>query len=408
MLDIAGDGRLFIDAGVQVVVQERLSPTWDGRFPRCRLPSSFPESGRKRVCSLHVHTCMSTVVWMHQPIGMAPEDDQAATGPRCCSKYVPRYWARSETVRGSSRQPSNSSVDNCRRTRFKNCCGCLIEGGKEGIACLQGIPNCPTFSQSIHRGEHGTSASCGRQAGKGHSRRSLRCRVRVVLPARLDGRLSFQPQGRSCPMTRAAVLYCLQTLGLRHSRLESRQTTATDATAASSEDALSQCVASCDTHIPGFTVLTLARNRRLPRVPTSFTPSTRVCYSRQGSNTQVKRPLRVASSSPAGGRFVETDKVPGARPSARGTPVLQRLALAASHRPWPGRYLPARGRRQTRAAELRPSRPLQSSEPQMEAAATRQLSVRRSPHLRCSADGRHHLSGCRRRVGIKEAGSATS
>lgn len=96
MLDIAGDGRLFIDVVAQVVVQERLSPTWDGRFPRCRLSSTFPESGRKRVCSLHVHTCIYTVVWMHQPIGMAPEDDQAATGPRCCSKYVPRYWACSE------------------------------------------------------------------------------------------------------------------------------------------------------------------------------------------------------------------------------------------------------------------------------------------------------------------------
>lgn len=234
------------------------------------------------------------------------------------------------TVGGSSRQPSSSLVDNCRRTRFKNCSGCLIEGGKEGIACLQGIPNHSTFSQSIHRGEHGTLASCGRQAGKGHSRRSLRCRVRVVLPARLDGRLSFQPQSRSCPMTRITVLYYLQTLGLRDSRLESRQTTPTDATAASSEDALSRCFASCDTHIPGFTVFILTRNRRLPRVHTSFTPSTRVCYSRQGSNTQVKRPLWVASSSLAGGRLVETNKVPGARPSVRGNPVLQRLGL-----PWP-------------------------------------------------------------------------
>lgn len=115
---------------------------------------------------------------------------------------------------GNSRQPSDSSVDNCRRTRFKNCSRRPIEGAKEGIACLRGIPNYSTFSQSIHRGEHGTQVGCGRQAGEGHSRRTLRCRVRLcyhhdwtdVFPS------SLGPRSRSCPMTRMAELCttCIQ------------------------------------------------------------------------------------------------------------------------------------------------------------------------------------------------------
>lgn len=281
-----------------------------------RLPFlTWAEEGVQSACPyLHLHSSLDASAYRDGPRGR-PGCHRTSVLQQVRTTLLGLF----ETVGGNSRQPSNSSVDNCRRTRFNNCSGCLIEGGKEGIACLQGIPNCSTFSQSIHRGEHGTSASCGRQAGKGHSRQSLRCRVRVVLPARLDGRLSFQPQSRSSNDAHRSSALPANTrasrLETRDSRLESRQTTPTDATAASSEDALSQCLA-------------------------SFTPSTRVCYSRQGSSTQVKRALWAASSSLAGGRLVETNEVPGARPSVRGNPVLQRLgaALAASHS---GRYLPA-------------------------------------------------------------------
>lgn len=92
MLDVAGDGRLFIDVVVQAVLQERLSPPWDGRHPLCRLSSVFAErgleSGRKRgrACHLHIYT----VGWVYRPIGMPPRTIRLPPDPKLAAASTSR------------------------------------------------------------------------------------------------------------------------------------------------------------------------------------------------------------------------------------------------------------------------------------------------------------------------------
>lgn len=181
MLDIAADARL--------------SPTWDGGFPRCRLSATFPESGRKRVCSLHVHTCIYTVFWMHQPIGMAPEDDQAATGPRCCGKHAPRYWACSErwgeTLGSRPTLRPTTAGEHGSRTVLD----VLSKEEREALPACKAFRTIPRSLQAFTEVNTGLQPAAGGKRGRGpYSIRTFH--ARVLLPTRQQHPGQATPLGR--------------------------------------------------------------------------------------------------------------------------------------------------------------------------------------------------------------------
>lgn len=72
----------------RLLCKERLSSTWDGRFPLCRLSSVFAERGLAlgergceagmRACHLHIYT----VGWLCRPIGMPPRTVRLPQDPK--------------------------------------------------------------------------------------------------------------------------------------------------------------------------------------------------------------------------------------------------------------------------------------------------------------------------------------
>ena len=261
---------------------------WEGLSSR-----SFPSvsrCGEKRACRVQV----------------CPDDHRSGCHrtPQSCRKYHTIGPARfgSQQAPGSrqSLRPPTAG-----ESAFKNCVlDDPIEGGKEGIVCLEGTRIIPRPLEAFTEVNTGLSTAAGRKRGRGTAG-PWDVGVWLVLPTGGNGRSFVLPASPFCPMARMAVVthYLVEPRGWGlednshrcFSRLFLPSSEAAVLHAGSS-----QCFAVV-THIPVFTFS--YRNRCLPRVHTSFTHvlycvwcfRTRQCGIR---NSLVKRPSgRLAMTS---------------------------------------------------------------------------------------------------------------